>query len=115
MALLDLEIGKIGWLFVALAGPVLCYGIQAVVTWHRLRHIPGPSLASFSYLWLAKVTRSTRQWYIYRDLPKQYGPLVRVGPNEISTDDPETIRKVSGVRSPYGKDSWYDAFLQSFV
>ncbi|KAK8095770.1 cytochrome P450 [Apiospora kogelbergensis] len=107
MALLDLEIGKIGWLFVALAGLVLCYGIQAVVTWHRLRHIPGPSLASFSYLWLAKVTRSTRQWYIYRDLPKQYGPLVRVGPNEISTDDPETIRKVSGVRSPYGKDSWY--------
>ncbi|KAK6863881.1 cytochrome P450 [Apiospora arundinis] len=107
MALMDLDIGKTGLVLVALAGLVLCYGIQAVATWYRLRHIPGPFLASFSYLWLAKVTRSTRQWHIYRELPKQYGSLVRVGPNEISTDDPEIIRKVSGVRSPYGKDAWY--------
>lgn len=110
MALMDLDIGKTGLVLVALAGLVLCYGIQAVATWYRLRHIPGPFLASFSYLWLAKVTRSTRQWHIYRELPKQYGSLVRVGPNEISTDDPEIIRKVSGVRSPYGKDAWYDPF-----
>lgn len=107
MALLDLDISHTGAILVALAAFVLCYTIQAVVTWHRLRHIPGPFLASFSYLWLGKVTRSTRQWHIYRDLPKQYGPLVRVGPNEITTDDPEIIRKVSGVRSPYGKDAWY--------
>ncbi|KAK7923377.1 Fumagillin dodecapentaenoate synthase [Apiospora marii] len=107
MALLDLDLSRTGVILVGVAALVLCYGIQAVVTWRRLRHIPGPFLASFSYLWLAKVTRSTRQWHIYRDLPRQYGPLVRVGPNEISTDDPEIIRKVSGVRSPYGKDSWY--------
>ncbi|KAK8055542.1 Fumagillin dodecapentaenoate synthase [Apiospora rasikravindrae] len=108
MALLDLDIDKTGIALVALTALVLCYSAQAVVTWYRLRHIPGPFLASFSYLWLGRVTRSTRQWYIYRDLPKQYGsPLVRVGPNEISTDDPEIIRKMSAVRSPYGKDSWY--------
>ncbi|KAK8083742.1 Fumagillin dodecapentaenoate synthase [Apiospora saccharicola] len=107
MALLDVELSRTGAILAALAALVLCYGIQAVVTWHRLRHIPGPFLASFSYLWLAKVTRSTRQWHIYRDLPQRYGLLVRVGPNEISTDDPDIIRKVSGVRSPYGKDSWY--------
>ncbi|KAK8050652.1 Fumagillin dodecapentaenoate synthase [Apiospora phragmitis] len=107
MALLDFDIDKTGIALVALAAFVLCYGAQAVVTWYRLRHIPGPFLASFSYLWLGKVTRSTRQWYIYRDLPEQYGPLVRVGPNELSTDDPEIIRKISAVRSPYGKDSWY--------
>ncbi|KAI1395877.1 BcABA1, cytochrome P450 monooxygenase [Hypoxylon fuscum] len=85
------------------------YLISAFTTWYRLRHVPGPFLASFSYLWLANVAKSGRQFWIYRDMYKKYGPLIRVGPNELSTDDPEVIRKMNGVRSSYGRDPWYVA------
>jgi hypothetical protein len=36
------------------------------------------------------------------------GPLVRVGPNHLLTDDPEVLRKMSAVRSPYRRSIWYD-------
>ena len=34
-------------------------------------------------------------------LTPQQGSLVRVGPNEVITNDPEVLRKVMGVRSTY--------------
>lgn len=91
----------------AVAGLLSWYLVSAAVAWYRLRHIPGPFLASFSYLWLAKVARSARQYYVYRDLCKQYGPLVRVGPNELTTDNPEVLRRMAAARGSYGRDVWY--------
>jgi hypothetical protein len=39
------------------------------------------------------------------------GPLVRVAPNELMTDDCEVLRKMSAVRSPYTKSPWwYESF-----
>ncbi|KAF6807561.1 cytochrome p450, partial [Colletotrichum musicola] len=35
-----------------LAAAVLYYIISSIMTWHRLRHFPGPPLARFSYLWM---------------------------------------------------------------
>lgn len=83
------------------------YATSATIAWYRLRHIPGPFLARFSYHWLAKVARSEKQFQIYQGLCDEYGPLVRVGPNELTTDDPEVLRKMAGARSEYGRDSWY--------
>ncbi|KAH6651703.1 pisatin demethylase [Truncatella angustata] len=83
------------------------YLITSIVAWYRLRHIPGPFLASFSYLWLAGVAQSARQYYVHKDLCKKYGPLVRVGPNELTTDDPEVLKRMPAARSLYDRDAWY--------
>lgn len=84
------------------------YVVSAVRSWSRLRSVPGPWVATFSYAWLARVAASGRQGPIYRDLNKQYGsPLVRIGPNELTTDDPELLRRMAGARSAYGRDGWY--------
>lgn len=84
------------------------YVVSAVQSWSRLRSVPGPWVATFSYAWLARVAVSGRQGPIYRDLNKQYGSsLVRVGPNELTTDDPELLRRMAGARSAYGRDGWY--------
>jgi hypothetical protein len=37
------------------------------------------------------------------------GHLVRIGPSEVVTDDPEVIRRINAVRSPYKRSNWYDA------
>ncbi|KAI6084808.1 BcABA1, cytochrome P450 monooxygenase [Hypoxylon rubiginosum] len=105
--LLDWSPGEVLLLTLGLA--VGYYLTSAFITWYRLREIPGPFLASFSYLWLANTAKSGQQFWIYRDMYKKYGPLIRVGPNELSTDDPEVIRKMNGARSSYGRDPWYVA------
>ncbi|KAI3329952.1 cytochrome P450 [Ustulina deusta] len=76
--------------------------------WHRLRYIPGPFLASFSYLWIGYSGWSGKQYEIHKLLGEKYGPLVRIGPNEVSTDDPETIRRISNAKSVYPRSGWYD-------
>lgn len=80
--------------------------------WYRLRKVPGPFLASFSYLWVLGAILSGQQDVIYRDLPKKYGHLVRVGPNDLVTDDPEVLKRMSRARSPYGKDAFYSASVK---
>jgi hypothetical protein len=37
------------------------------------------------------------------------GSLARVGPNELVTSDPDILRRVWGVRSPYRRGAFYDA------
>ncbi|CAN8102785.1 unnamed protein product [Discula destructiva] len=83
-----------------------------VYSWYRLRQIPGPLLAGFSYLWVLKATTSGRLAWIYEGIAAQYGHLVRVGPNLLLTDDLELLRKMSAARSPYGKDGDYNATIR---
>jgi hypothetical protein len=90
-----------------LAALAIWYATTAFFSWWRMRHIPGPFLASFSYLWLAYVQRSGRMGEIYRDLPAKYGPVVRIGPNEVTTSDAPAIRKLNAARSKYIRDPWY--------
>lgn len=37
------------------------------------------------------------------------GSLARVGPNELVTSDPDILRRVWAVRSPYRRGDFYDA------
>ncbi|KAK3375532.1 cytochrome P450 [Lasiosphaeria ovina] len=72
--------------------------VSYVKSWYRLRRFPGPALASFSYLWMLR-----------RAVNDKYGTLVRVGPNDLITDDPEVVRRMNGARSSYRRSSWYNA------
>ncbi|GJC96388.1 pisatin demethylase [Colletotrichum higginsianum] len=93
---------------VGLGSLVLWYIVSAVYAWYRLRNFPAPSfIASFSHLWLARTTYSGKQYWVHRELHRKYGPLVRIGPNEIMTDEPEIIKKISSARSSYHRDAWY--------
>ncbi|GAB1318171.1 Pisatin demethylase [Madurella fahalii] len=85
---------------------ILWYVTSAIATWYRLRHVPGPFLARFSYLWTAYYIARGRVWSTYINLNK-YGPVVRVGPNHIVTSDPDALRRIAVARSKYVKDDWY--------
>ncbi|OTB03602.1 hypothetical protein M426DRAFT_12320 [Hypoxylon sp. CI-4A] len=83
------------------------YVVSTVYWWHRLRHIPGPLSASFSYLWLARNALNGKQLDTFLSINRKYGSLVRIGPKELITDDPEVIKYMSGVKSKYRKSTWY--------
>lgn len=92
-------------ILLAAAGFVAWYVVSSLLSWYRLRHIPGPILGSFSYLWVAhKVLRG--RGLEYEHLSK-YGPLVRVAPNYILMDDPDDMRQINGGRSNIRRDDWY--------
>ncbi|KAH7027769.1 cytochrome P450 [Microdochium trichocladiopsis] len=108
----DTIVGRFAYTSVAIHtfGVVLLAGtvIQTLRSWYRLRHVPGPFLASFSSAWMLRRSLSGRFHEHLREVGDTYGTLVRVGPNDLVASDPETLRRMSAVRSPYTKGTFYE-------
>ncbi|RLL97903.1 hypothetical protein CFD26_105311 [Aspergillus turcosus] len=77
-----------GWL---VAGIVAVIAFHLTRTWWRLRHIPGPFLASFTNLYRMSWVPTTRAHLILQDVHRKYGEVVRIGPNMVSFSNPEAI------------------------
>jgi hypothetical protein len=93
---------------IALAAPsVLWYAASTVFAWWRLRRFPGPPLASFSYAWGFLKIKSGRMERVLAENQRRYGPVMRIGPNELMVYDPDTLCHINGVRSTYTRGSWY--------
>lgn len=93
---------------VAVLGFLVYLLLSSILTYRRLRHFPGPFLASFSYLYMLRVWISRRQSASHKDLNRIYhSRFVRIGPNDLITDDPEFVRRMNSARSRYGRSSWY--------
>ena len=97
-------------IFIA-AIPLVCayHIIASVVAWYRLREFPGPLLAAISYFPMLRRSRSGRAHIEYHDITKRYGSIVRIGPNDLLTSNPELIRRMSAARSTYARSTWYRA------
>lgn len=91
------------------ASLLIWYVGTSLASWYRLRQFPAASwIANFSYFWLAKTTYSGQQYWVHRELHRKHkSSLVRIGPNELITDDPEIIKRMSAARSGYERDTWY--------
>ncbi|KAK3366684.1 cytochrome P450 [Lasiosphaeria ovina] len=61
--------------------------VTRTLRWHRLRHIPGP--------------------YRTEEFFEKYGPIVRIGPNEILCFEPDKIRRITLLKAGYTKDKRY--------
>jgi len=88
---------------------VFLYATSAVFAWWRLRHIPGPRLASFSYLWGFLKIREGKIDRVLIESQRKYGPVMRIGPNEVMVYDPETLWRINNVRSAYTRGGWYQS------
>jgi hypothetical protein len=68
-----------------------------------ISHIPGPFIASISNFW--KINAAWHQEMPKRNiaLHRKYGPLVRIGPNMISVDDPAALPIIYGFKPIYLK------------
>ena len=70
--------------------------------------IPGPSLAKFSRLWLARTLATGDSSKIFADTNLRYGSIARIAPNKVLIDDPNTIREILGTGSRYVRAPWFD-------
>lgn len=88
----------------------LWLSVATLTAWYRLRHIPGPWIASISNLWIIKASTSKKLAEVFEKAGDKYGPLVRIGPNQILTSDADFLRRTSALRGTYNKSQWYKAF-----
>ncbi len=86
----------------------LLFVIQTFRTWYRLRHTPGPFLNSITPLVMTyHCFKEDISMYTY-ELTRKYGPLVRVQPNVVVYEDPETMRRVCSVKANFTKGLWFE-------
>ena len=93
---------------VAFAIAVVWWSVSTFRAWYRLSHVPGPFIASISSLWIVKYVFKGGIAPALLGLQK-HGRLVRVGPNYLLTDDPDTLRQISAARSEYNRDEWWES------
>jgi hypothetical protein len=87
----------------------LYFIVSTVASWSRLRQFKGPFSSAFSYFYLAKISVSGRSFETLMDVHRKYGRLVRIGPNELMTDDPELIKAMGSARSNWARSNWYNS------
>ncbi|KAL4776899.1 cytochrome P450 [Aspergillus nidulans var. acristatus] len=82
------------------------------VYFHPLAKVPGPLLARITWLYSFWYNIVTKRFYLrVRELHEQYGPVIRITPDEIHLSDPENLEKIYFVGSRYPKDAaFYGAF-----
>jgi tryprostatin B 6-hydroxylase len=93
-----------GWFLIGL------YGVRLVhrLWFHPLRKFPGSPGARITSFWLSwRVSRGDTFRQI-KNLHDQYGPFVRIGPNNLSISHPKAVQVVYGSDSKCTKAAWYD-------
>ncbi|KAJ0299581.1 hypothetical protein COL516b_009085 [Colletotrichum fioriniae] len=74
---------------------------------HPLARVPGPRLAAISNVWHAYHVRNGRMLTLGKTLHKRYGPVVRVGPNEVWFDSVDAFKHIYRAGSGYEKSDFY--------
>lgn len=44
-------------------------------------------------------------------LHEQYGPVVRISPNEVSFNNQDALKEIYGIKSEYSKGDFYELFV----
>ncbi|KAI1076811.1 cytochrome P450 [Whalleya microplaca] len=78
---------------------------------HRLRHFSGPWAAGLTKFWHVWQCRTGKNYLVLEELRKQYGPVIRTGPEELTIIDAAVPLAIDGPRKPCTKAVWYDFLL----
>lgn len=81
--------------------------ISTCVQWYRLKHIPGPFIASFTSLWAYKSVSGMHYHEVIQETHERYGKVVRIAPNDVLVSDPDALWRINSARSSYSRGGWY--------
>ena len=88
------------------------YVASSLAAIYRLRHIPGPFFARFSYLPHLYILCTGQVKTAYQGMHDRLaggGPFVTIAPGVVVTNDPDVLRRIGSARSPYRRHDWYRA------
>lgn len=101
-------------LFACVASLLVIYVFLKVIVYgcfmSPLARIPGPLVGKFSNLWLAYHDAKLDQGLALRELHDRYGPVVRVGANQVSFSEPDALAPIYVLKGGMPKADYYDGF-----
>ncbi|KAK9413548.1 putative Cytochrome P450 [Seiridium unicorne] len=111
------HIGLANWLLLVAASVVTYFVSIAVyrLTLHPLRSFPGPLSYRISNVPRAILGARGEMGHYVADLHRKYGPIVRIGPDELAFSDPQAWKDIYGHSAP-GQEEFpkYDKLYRPF-
>ena len=98
---LDGSASRLAWILAIVA--ILMAVLNTFHSYMRLRHIPGPRLAAQTNLVRRSWVTTGDAHQIHTDLHRQYGTVVRFGPNAVMVSQPKAIDKIYGFKTRFLK------------
>ncbi|KAF2018040.1 benzoate 4-monooxygenase cytochrome-like protein P450 [Aaosphaeria arxii CBS 175.79] len=80
------------------------------LTLHPLAKYPGPPLARVTDIYLTWYAYRGSRHLCYQRAHERYGPVVRIGPNQLSFKSTTALKSIYGFRSNVRKADFYTAF-----
>ncbi|KAL8279989.1 hypothetical protein RQP46_007570 [Phenoliferia psychrophenolica] len=90
-----------------LATLATCIVFYRITPAHKISHVPGPFVAKISQMWLVRKAIHGQIRHDMQGLHRQYGDVVRIGPNEVTINNAEAVLEITGGRS-WQKGQSYD-------
>jgi len=81
---------------IATCGVTIAFVVLYRVCLHPLANVPGPRLAAVSNIWHAYHASHGQMLKLATELHRHYGPVVRVGPNEVWFDCEDAFKAIYG-------------------
>jgi hypothetical protein len=78
-------------------------GVSSLQSYLRLYHVPGPAVAAWTDLWRFLDVWGGRAETTHLHLHRQYGDVVRLGPNCVSISMPGVIDSIYGISKGFVK------------
>ena len=92
--------------------PVIVYFfVVSLKSYYSLSHIPGPFWSRLTNLPRLFWVKSYKAHEKHIELHRNYGPIVRFGPNMVSVGDPNAINTIYSFKQPWRKSDFYRALL----
>jgi hypothetical protein len=82
--------------------------IAKIRTYRRLSAFNGPFTVGFSNFLFSRAIINFNVHLWHKEVIEKYGPIARIGPNDLITDSPELLAHMSAVRSPYTRTKWFN-------
>lgn len=86
------------------------------IFFHRLRKTPGPKWMALSKWFMIRTDLKGQRPYMFQELHKNYGDVIRAGPREVSVIDPNALSTIYGANGPGSRCTrgpWYDFTVES--
>ncbi|EGO52223.1 hypothetical protein NEUTE1DRAFT_114214 [Neurospora tetrasperma FGSC 2508] len=73
----------------------------------RLRHFKGPFGTGWFEIWHGLAYLSGNVHLKFKEATDKYGPIARIGPNELMTTSLELLAHINGARNRYTRTRWF--------
>jgi len=73
----------------------------------RTKHLPGPWYTRFTHYRLKRAVVTGQRIFYIDSLHEQYGPIVRLSPNEVAVADLDAFKEIHKIGTKYMKSEWY--------